>query len=109
MTGDIIDPRHPQYGASVAGRVLLLERAVGSSSSSAIMLELLRNRVAPSAVVMGATDAILALGVLVGRELGYQTLPMIECPLLDYDDPALDGARASVKGPEMRWHPIAGT
>lgn len=83
--------------------MLLLERAVGSSSSSAIMLELVRNGVAPAAVVMGATDAILALGVLVGRELGYETLPMLECPALDYHDAALDGAVGRVDRGSFHW------
>ena len=104
-TGRIIDPRHPQYGESVAGTVLLMERAVGSSSSSAVMLELIRNGVAPRAVVMGATDAILALGVLVARELGYETLPMLECPSLDYRAHGLNGAPASVERGSFRWHP----
>jgi len=96
-TGRICDPRHPQYGEPVTGRVLLMARAVGSSSSSAIMLELVRNRVAPAAVVMGVVDAILALGVLVGRELGYDTLPMLECPGVDLADGRLRGSTALVQ------------
>jgi len=105
MTGHVSDPRHPQYGSSVAGRVLMMERAVGSSSSSAIMLELIRNQVAPAAVVMGKADAILALGVLVARELGYETLPMMECPELDYGARELRGAHATVHpgGVTLRW------
>ena len=56
----------------------MVPAAVGSSSSSAIMLELLRNGVAPAAVLMGTADAILALGVVVGRELGYPPIPVLE-------------------------------
>ena len=77
-TGRVSDPRHPQYGESVGGRVLVMERAIGSSSSSAIMLELLRNDVAPAAIVLGSTDAILVLGVLVAEELGYPSIPLID-------------------------------
>lgn len=55
-----------------------MERAIGSSSSSAIMLELLRNDVAPAAIVLGSTDAILVLGILVAEELGYASIPLIE-------------------------------
>lgn len=77
-TGRVADPRHPDHGASLAGTVLLVPSAVGSSSSSAIMLELLRNGVAPAAVLMGKADAILALGVVVGRELGYAPVPVLE-------------------------------
>lgn len=84
--GEIVDPRHPQFGASIAGTVLLVPAAVGSSSSSAIMLELLREATAPAAVIMGRADAILALGVVVGRELGYAPIPVVEA-----DPEAFDG------------------
>lgn len=77
-TGRVSDPRHPQYGVSLGGRVLVMERAIGSSSSSAVMLELLRNDVAPAAIVLGSTDAILVLGVLVAEELGYPSIPLVD-------------------------------
>lgn len=50
------------------------------------MLELLRERTAPAAILMGAADAILALGVVVGRELGYTPVPVVEVPLALLDD-----------------------
>jgi predicted aconitase with swiveling domain len=78
VRGVVADPRHPDHGASIAGTVLLVPACVGSSSSSAIMLELLREGTAPAAIVLGRADAILALGVVVGRELGYPTIPMLE-------------------------------
>ena len=78
VAGTIVDPRHPQFGASIAGSVLAIPSAVGSSSSSAIMLELLREERAPAAILMGQADAILALGVVVAAELGYEPIPVIE-------------------------------
>ena len=77
-SGAIIDPRHPDCGAPIAGTVLALPSAIGSSSSSAVMLELLRNRHAPAVLLMGRIDAILALGVVVGREMGYGEIPVLE-------------------------------
>ena len=78
LTGAIMDPRHPRHGEQLGGRVLVMERTIGSSSSSAVMLELLRNRVAPAAIVVGRTDAILLLGILVAQELGYGTIPVLQ-------------------------------
>lgn len=77
LTGDIADPRHPQFGERTTGRILVMERVIGSSSSSAIMLELLRGRVAPAAIVVAEPDAILVLGILVAGELGYPTIPLL--------------------------------
>ena len=83
--GTIVDPRHPDHGRSIAGKVLFLPEAVGSSSSSAIMLELLRHRRAPAAILMAEADAILALGVVVAAELGYDIVPVVEVPMGSLD------------------------
>ena len=58
--------------------VLAVESAVGSSSSSAIMLELIREHTAPAALLLGSADAIVALGVVVAGELGLPTVPVLE-------------------------------
>jgi uncharacterized protein len=78
VRGVISDPRHPEHGRAIAGTVLLVPSAVGSSSSSAIVLEAMREGTAPAAILMGRADAILALGVVVGRELGYDAIPVVE-------------------------------
>jgi predicted aconitase with swiveling domain len=97
IAGTIADPRHPQFGASIAGVVLAIPSAIGSSSSSAVMLELLREGTAPVAIIMGRADAILALGVIVARELGYDTIPVLELPLQGLGEVA-NGTRAQVRG-----------
>ncbi|MEJ2152335.1 MAG: DUF126 domain-containing protein, partial [Gemmatimonadota bacterium] len=78
-SGTIADPRHPDHGAEITGRILAIPGTIGSSSSSAIMLELLRNGKAPAAF-LGQLEAILVLGVVVGRELSYRTVPVVEAP-----------------------------
>ena len=83
LSGRIMDPRHPNHGESISGRVLAVPAAVGSSSSSAILLELLREGTAPAAILLGRADAILSLGVVVGRELGYEGIPIIELPAVE--------------------------
>ena len=70
-SGAISDPRHPQHGTSIAGRVLFLPATIGSSSASAVLLELVRNRLAPAAIVMHEPDAILLLGLIVAHEMGW--------------------------------------
>ena len=77
-TGRIIDPRHPDHGVEITGRVLAIPATVGSSSSSAVLLELLRNGRGPAALLLGGVDAILTLGVVVAKEMGYRTIPVLE-------------------------------
>jgi uncharacterized protein len=96
-TGAVSDPRHPQHGATLSGRVVALAELRGSSSSSAVLLELIHAGIAPAAIVLKETDAILALGALVAREMGYGTLPMLR---VARDDFALlpEGRHAHVNG-----------
>jgi predicted aconitase with swiveling domain len=86
-TGCVSDPRHPDFGASVAGTVLALSETIGSSSSSAVMLELLAKGLAPCALLLGRPDAILTLGVIVAREMGMGPIPVlrIDVDLLPYE------------------------
>jgi predicted aconitase with swiveling domain len=72
-TGEIADARHPEYGQGVAGRVLLIPATIGSSSAAAILLELVHARLAPAAIVLHEPDAILLLGLIVAKEMGYET------------------------------------
>ncbi|TIO51573.1 MAG: DUF126 domain-containing protein [Mesorhizobium sp.] len=72
-TGRIADVRHPQHRETVSGRVLFLPGTIGSSSASAVLLELVRNGRAPAALVLHEPDAILLLGLIVAREMGWET------------------------------------
>jgi len=76
--GTITQPVHPDFGAGVADKILVLPGMIGSSSSSAIMLELINAGVAPAALIMADIDAILALGVIAGTELGLPALPVLQ-------------------------------
>lgn len=74
-TGMIIDARHPERRQSIAGKILLLPGTIGSSSASAVLLELVHAGRAPAAIVMPEPDAILLLGLVVAREMGWSTPP----------------------------------
>jgi uncharacterized protein len=71
-TAKIADVRHPQHGADIAGTILFIPATIGSSSASAILLELIHRGIAPAALVLREPDAILLLGVIVAREMGWE-------------------------------------
>jgi predicted aconitase with swiveling domain len=72
-TSLIADPRHPEYGTPIAGRIVCIPATIGSSSASAILLELVHGGRAPAALVLHEPDAILLLGLVVAREMGHPT------------------------------------
>lgn len=72
-TSEIADPRHPQYGQAITGQAVFIPATIGSSSASAILLELVHTRHAPAAIILHEPDAILLLGLIVAREMGHAT------------------------------------
>jgi len=76
-TGEIIDQRHPGWGHIVTGRVLVLPGGRGSSSASSVLLEAVRRQTAPAAILTLERDGILALGVIVARELYGSAPPLL--------------------------------
>jgi predicted aconitase with swiveling domain len=68
-TGTIIDRLHPQCGASVAGRMVMMSGGRGSSSGSATLAEALRLGKGPAAILMLERDAIVVVGAMVAAEL----------------------------------------
>ena len=99
-TGRITDPRHPQADVLLGGRMLALERTIGSSSSSAILLELIANRCAPAAILIVNVDAILLLGAIVSRELGHTPPPALRLTKADMEH--LTSDRHAALGPDGR-------
>lgn len=97
-TGCVSDPRHPNHGESVAGTVLALSETIGSSSSSAVMLELISQNLAPRALLLGRPDAILTLGVVVAREMGMGSIPVLR---IDVDRLPESGFAKIVDGGEI--------
>ncbi len=76
-TGVVIEPRHPQRGASLSGRIVVMAEARGSSSSSSVLAEAARAGVAPAAILLAAPDLILAVGAAVAEELYRVQVPIV--------------------------------
>ena len=97
LTGEIVDRHHPLCGASVAGRTLALPGGRGSCTGSAVLLELVANGVAPTALLVVEREEILSLGAIVADALYGRSLPVCR---IGADELARlpDGAPARVEG-----------
>lgn len=76
-TGRIIDVHHPQRGAVVTGRVLVMPGGRGSSSSASVLAEAVRAGTAPAAIVLREPDLILSIGAAVAEELYGVRIPVL--------------------------------
>lgn len=79
-TGEIIDHSHPNHGENMAGKVLVMQRGRGSSSSSSVLAEAIRAGTGPIAIVLCETDAIIVLGALVAADLYGKHCPIVVAP-----------------------------
>jgi predicted aconitase with swiveling domain len=79
-TGLLIDVHHPQRGANLAGRVVVMPSGRGSSSSASVLAESVRAGTAPKAILLGEPDLILAIGSAVAEELYGTPVPVIVLP-----------------------------
>ena len=82
--GRIIDVHHPQHGAEVTGRILVMRSGRGSSSGTYVLAELLRLGIAPAGIVLTEPDGIIATGALVAAELYDVQMPIVTVSESDY-------------------------
>jgi predicted aconitase with swiveling domain len=75
--GVIVDATHAGHGKSLASRILVMPRARGSSSSSSVLAEALRNGTGPAGIVLTERDLILSIGAIVANELYASDVPVV--------------------------------
>ena len=77
-TSEVILSQHPQEGLTISEKLLVIPEPIGSSSSAAIILELLFAGLGPNALILGtSSDAILPVGVLVAEQMNWSTIPIL--------------------------------
>jgi predicted aconitase with swiveling domain len=79
--GRIIDRFHPDLGAIISGRILVMPGGRGSSSSSSVLAESIRRGTGPAAIVLSIPDPILTVGAMVAHALYGTRCPIVVCPL----------------------------
>ena len=77
QTGEIIDRRHPLSGQIAKGRILAIPNTIGSSTTTAVLLEAVRAGTAPAAILTISTDAFLALASIVADEMYNLPIPIV--------------------------------
>ena len=84
-TGEIIDRRHMLSGAIAKDRILAIPFTRGSSTTTAVLLEAIRARTAPAAIITTDIDFFFALASVVAEELYASPLPLVAISEDDFD------------------------
>ncbi len=89
-SGELIDRRHPLSGQIAACRVLALPATRGSSTTTAVLVEAIRQGTGPAALVTRGPDTFLALACIVAREMYGSNPPVVSLEPDEFD--RLEGA-----------------
>ena len=71
-TGIVVEPGHPLEGQCVTGRVLVFPTGKGSTVGSYTLYRMARSSTAPAAIVNAESEAIVAVGAIIGD------IPMVD-------------------------------
>ncbi len=84
-TGEIIDRRHPLSGCIAADKILALPASRGSSTTAAVLLEAVRRRTAPAAIITDGADTFLTLTAIVADEMYERSFAVIAVDAEDFE------------------------
>jgi predicted aconitase with swiveling domain len=90
-SGRIIDCWHPQHGATISGRILVMKAGRGSSSGSSVLAEAIRLGTGPTGIILLSRDAIVTVGAMIAAELYQKSCPVVLSSSEDW--PSISGAR----------------
>ena len=83
-TGEIIDRRHMLSGAVARDKILAIPFTRGSSTTTAVLLESIRAKTAPAAIITTETDFFFALASVVADELYTSPMPLVSLSQEDF-------------------------
>jgi len=75
--GIINDPRHQLFGESITGKVLAFPFGKGSAAAPLVVLELVRAKKAPAALVQIEVDPLLVSGPIICKHFYGETIPVV--------------------------------
>ena len=94
-TGVVVEAGHPLEGECVAGRVLVFPTGKGSTVGSYTLYRMARAGTAPAAIVNAESEAIVAVGAIIGN------IPMVDQvdirQIRTGDRVQVDGGRVTVE------------
>ncbi|WP_447763510.1 aconitase X swivel domain-containing protein [Sphingopyxis panaciterrae] len=84
--GRVIDVTHPDCGRRLAGEIVAMREARGSSSASSTLVEAARLGTAPAAIILTRIDPILTIGSLVAADLYQVRIPIVLVESADWPE-----------------------
>ncbi|WP_406659880.1 DUF126 domain-containing protein [Methanolobus sp. ZRKC3] len=94
QTGIVVEPQHELYGKCIKDKVLVFPHGKGSTVGSYVLYQLIKNGVAPAAMINVESEPIVAVGAIISG------IPLVDKMESDPFDILKDGDRVMVDGTE---------
>ena len=95
---EVRDRHHPWFKTSIKGKVLVIPAAIGSTHTGLVLLDLVRMKNGPAAILVGAADPLLVSGVILSEVWYDESIPILECDTEAITASAKDGDVLEVDG-----------
>jgi len=77
---DFRDRHHPWFGERVGGRVLVFPACIGSTHTGLVLLDLVRMKHGPAALIVDRADSLLVSGIVLSAVWYGPSIPVVEYP-----------------------------
>ena len=95
---EVNDRHHPWYKIKITGKVLAVPACIGSTYTGLVLLDLVRSKNGPAAIIVDKTDTLMVSGILLS-EVWYETsVPIVEFPTAEIRARLSDGQIVEVDG-----------
>jgi len=95
---EVRDRHHPWFKENVKGKVLLIPAAIGSTHTGLVLLDLVRMKNGPAAIVVGAADPLLISGIVLSEVWYGVSIPVVQFDTEEIARDVQDGALVTVDG-----------
>lgn len=96
--GEVRDHHHDLFGKNVAGHVLVFPACIGSSFTGMVLMQLMSEGRAPTAIVVQSADSLLVSGAVLAQVWFEKAVPVVEYRADDVFEKIHTGDRVRVDG-----------
>jgi hypothetical protein len=95
---EVRDRHHPWFRTNIAGKVLAVPACVGSTHTGLVLLDLVRLKAGPAAIIVDRADTLLVSGIVLSEVWYDRSVPVVEYPTGEIRGLLSDGEMIEVDG-----------
>ena len=92
------DRHHPWFGINIKGKVLAVPACIGSTLTGLVLLDMVRLKAGPAAIIVDKADTLLTSGIILSEVWYERAVPIVEYPSAEIRATFDDGQMLAVDG-----------